>query len=388
MTGIPARPLPDTWQANRVKKADTMPTQIDKSKIQRILIRATNWVGDVVMSMPALEAVRVNFPESRLSVLARPWVMPLFKHHPAVDEVLPLHTGKGGLSDLNAVMKAVGLIRKFRFDLTVLFQNAFQAALISYLAGIGIRVGYNTDGRGLLLSHAIPRDPEVMKQHQVEYYLQILRGVGWDAVSKDPCLFVDKRDSEHVESMLLEKGVSPDDLVLGLSPGAVFGPAKRWPAERFSTIGNRASKQWGAKVVILGSGGEKEICLNVRNDMKSPSINLCGSTTLGEAMALIKRCDLFVTNDSGLMHVAAALGVPLVAVFGSTDPTATGPRSEKARVVRSEIDCSPCLKPECSKNYRCLTDISAEEVWEALVELKERHSDVGKGENLPETDKP
>ena len=213
-----------------------------------------------------------------------------------------------------------------------------------------------------------------MKQHQVEYYLHILRGVGWDAASKDPCLFVDKTDSERVDSMLSDKGVKSGDPILGLSPGAVFGPAKRWPSERFAIIGDRASEKWGAKVAILGSGGEKQICLAVQNGMRGPSINVCGATTLGEAMALVKRCDLFVTNDSGLMHVAAALGVPLVAVFGSTDHIATGPRSDKARVVRHDIDCSPCLKPECTKNYSCLMDIPAEEVWEALVELKERPS--------------
>jgi heptosyltransferase-2 len=348
-----------------------MPKEIDKSKITRILIRGTNWVGDVVMAMPALEAVRANFPEGHLSVLARPWVMPLFENHPAVDEVLPLHTGKGGLSDLKAVVEAVRLVRSRRYDLAVLFQNAFQAALISYLSGIEIRVGYNTDGRGFLLSHAVPRDPEVMKQHQVEYYLHILRGLGWDATSRDPSLFVDKKDSERIESLLLDEGVKPGDPVLVLSPGAVFGPAKRWPAERFSTVGDRAWEQWGAAVVILGSGGEKSICLHVQKGMKGPSMNLCGTTTLGEAIALIGRCNFFVTNDSGLMHVAAALGVPLVAVFGSTDPTATGPRSDKARVVRHEIDCSPCLKPQCSRNYQCLVDISVEEVWETLVQLKE-----------------
>jgi heptosyltransferase-2 len=344
---------------------------IDKTKIHRILIRTTNWVGDLVMTTPAIEAVRMNFPDSTLAVLARPWVTPLLENHPGVDHVLPLKTGNGYVSHMVEVIKTASLLRKMKFDLAIIFQNAFEAALLAYLGGISYRIGYNTDGRGFLLSHSVIRDIEALNVHQVEYYLSILRAMGWGAESRDPRLFVAEKDQEAIQSLLSSKGIGQDHLLLGLSPGAVFGPAKRWPAERFAAIGDWAAKRWGAKIVVLGSQGEGDICSVVTQSMAHNPVNLCGRTTLGEAMALIERCHFFVTNDSGLMHIAAALNVPLVAIFGSTDPVATGPRNEKARVVQQTVDCAPCLRPECPTDYRCMLGIEPEDVWRELEGLRD-----------------
>jgi len=248
-------------------------------------------------------------------------------------------------------------------DLAVLFQNAFEAALIAYLGGIRTRIGYNTDGRRLLLSHAVIRDQAILKQHQVEYYLGILGAMGWAAPSKDPSLFVAEKDRKTIQTVLSSEGIKEEDLMVGLSPGAIYGPAKRWPAERFALIGDWAAERWGANVVLVGSDSEKDLGENLGRLMKETPLNLCGSTTLGEAMAAIKRCQLFVSNDSGLMHVAAALHVPTLAIFGSTDPVATGPRGDHTRIVRHPMNCSPCLKPECPTDYRCMLSIQAQEVW-------------------------
>ena len=343
---------------------------INRSKINRILIRATNWVGDVVMTLPALEAVRENFPKSMLAVLARPWVIPLLESHPAVDKILPLRKGNGPLSDLVEILRVAGHIRQERFDLAILFQNAFEAALIAYLGGIKYRVGYGKNGRRFLLSHPITQSNEIMKNHQVEYYLSILKRMGCEAKSKDPELFVSEKHQEKVRHILLKLGIEKDDFLLGLGPGAIFGPAKRWPPERFAAIGNMAAEKWGAKVLLFGSIGEMDICSKVAQGMKYPAIDLCGQTRLGEVMALIRKCRLFVSNDSGLMHVAAALNVPLVAIFGSTNPVTTGPRSPNARIVQHKVDCAPCLRPECPEDYRCLMSINPQEVWEALENLR------------------
>ena len=175
---------------------------IDKTKIHRILIRTTNWVGDLVMTTPAIEAVRMNFPDSTLAVLARPWVTPLLENHPAVDHVLPLKTGNGYFSHSVEIIKAAGLLRKMEFDLAIIFQNAFEAALLAYFGGIRFRIGYNTDGRGFLLSHSVIRDEEVLSVHQVEYYLSILRAMGWEAETRDPRLFVSEKDKEAIQSLL------------------------------------------------------------------------------------------------------------------------------------------------------------------------------------------
>ena len=345
---------------------------IDRSKIGRILVRATNWVGDMVISLPALEAIKENFPKSSLVVLARPWVIPLIENHPAVDQVIPLRKGRGYFADIIEVIRVAGLIRSMRFDLAILLQNAFEAALLTYLGGVRLRIGYNTDCRGFLLSHSVIRDENILKAHQVEYYLGILRAMGWEAETKDPYLFVGDRDMESIRSILLSKGIQQDDLLVGLSPGAIYGPAKRWPAERFATVGDWATERWGAKVLILGSQAEQNIGRSVSQSMKHTPLNFCGMTSLGETMALIKRCHFFVTNDSGLMHVAAALGRPMVAVFGSTDPTATGPRSEKARIVKHDVACAPCFKPKCPTDFRCMFEIKPDEVWAEMEILKGR----------------
>jgi len=345
---------------------------IDRSKIGRILVRATNWVGDMVISLPALEAVKENFPQSNLVVLARPWVIPLIENNPAVDQVLPLRKGRGYLTDIIEIIRVAGLIRSMKFDLAILFQNAFEAALLAYLGGIRFRIGYNTDCRGFLLSHSVIRDEKILKVHQVEYYLSILRAMGWEAKTQDPCLFVGERDVESIGSILLSKGIQQDDLLVGLSPGAIYGPAKRWPPERFATIGDWAIERWGAKVIVLGSQGEQDICKSLSQSMKHTPMDFSGRTTLGEAMALIKRCHFFITNDSGLMHVASALGRPMVAIFGSTDSNATGPRSEKARVVKHDIACAPCLKPKCPTDFRCMLEIEPSEIWREMEILKER----------------
>ncbi|MBN1102130.1 MAG: lipopolysaccharide heptosyltransferase II [Deltaproteobacteria bacterium] len=342
----------------------------DPSKIHRILVRMPNWVGDVVMSLPALEALRENFPGCALAVLAKPWVVPLLEGHPCVDEVVVFRKRGTYPRDIVHLLKMASEIRSRRFDLAVLFQNAFEAALLARLAGIPRRVGYNTDGRGLLLSHAIPRKKEVLMQHQVEYYLSILRGMNWAAESRDPRLYVKERESTAVRSLLHSRGIGDRDYLLGLAPGAIYGPAKRWPPERFAAVGDMAANRWGAKVVVMGSKDEGTICEAVSVAMTSPVLNLCGRITLGEAMAVIGRCRTFVTNDSGLMHVAAALDVPLVAIFGSTDPVATGPRNRRARVVRRPMPCSPCLKPECTEGYGCLTAIEPGRVWDELVRLR------------------
>ncbi len=335
------------------------------------MVRATNWVGDMVISLPALEAIRANFPESEIAVIARPWVIPLIERHPSVDRIIPLKKGNGYPSDLMEFIRVAGIIRRTGFDMAVLFQNAFEAALLAYLGGVRFRIGYNTGGRGFLLTHPLSRNEGGLKSHQVEYYLSILRAMGWEAGSRYPVLSIGDEEMEEIHSLLLSEGIKREDPLIGLGPGAIFGPAKRWPSDRFAVIGDLARERWGAKAVIMGSPGEKEICGLVASSMKYAPLNMCGKTGLRQAMALIKRCGFFVTNDSGLMHVSAALGVPTVAIFGSTDPSATGPLSGSARVVRNRVDCSPCLRPECPSDFSCMLGITPEDVWKEMERLRE-----------------
>lgn len=344
---------------------------LEKTNINNILIRSTNWVGDAVMTLPALEAVRENFPESCITVLARPWVAPVFENHPAVNDILIYNRHDGLTKNISEFFHITNLVRKNRYDLAILFQNAFEAAFLAYLGRVTYRLGFDSDGRGLMLTHAIQRSSEIFAVHQVEYYLSILKAVGLKAESRNPVLYLSKKDIAKAENLLQLQGISKNDFILGISPGAIFGNAKRWPFERFAKISDWASERWGVKVIILGSGKEKDIGNKMADIMRNKAADFCGTTSLGEAMGIISRCNLFVTNDSGLMHVAAALGVPTLAIFGSTDHVATGPRGIKTRIIKHDIDCSPCLKPECPTDFKCMLSIEPEEVWDEMEKFRQ-----------------
>jgi heptosyltransferase-2 len=232
------------------------------------------------------------------------------------------------------------------------------------------RLGYKTDGRGFLLTHGVPRSQKVLAIHQVGYYCEILRAMGWPAEERDPVLHTSGEARTEAVRILKEGGIDPQGFIVGLSPGAVFGSAKRWPPDRFARIGDRVFEEWGAQVVVFGSKGEKGIGDRVCKSMQHQAMNLCGKTSLAVAMGAMSLCRFFVTNDSGLMHMASALGLPTVAVFGSTDHVTTGPRGPQTRIVRRLPSCAPCLKPECPTDHRCMLDITTDAVWETMEDLR------------------
>lgn len=346
--------------------------KISTEGITKILVRSTNWVGDTVMTIPSLVAIKESFPHAQITVLATPWVIPLLENHPAVDRTMIMEKGSGffSFSSLKELARIISWLRGERFDLAVLFQNAFEAAFLAYMGRVRYIVGYNTDGRGFFLTHKVMRDRDILSVHQVEYFLGLIEAMGWCVEKREPILYVNDEDIESSSLMLSSMGKEDNPFVVGLNPGAVYGSAKRWPEDRFAILGDWASKRWGAKVLVFGSYSEREIAAEVCNHMQTSPVNLCGRTTLGQAMALIKRCNLFLTNDTGLMHVAAAFNIPIVAVFGSTDLVATGPIGRNARIVSHSIDCSPCLKEVCPSDHRCMLSIDPEEVWEEMEGLK------------------
>ena len=344
--------------------------RIERSAIDRIMIRGTNWVGDAVMTLPAVEAVRRVFPQSRITVVAKPWVLPLYEGHPAVDDVMVYERVDGFIPGLIGMKRIAFNIRKKSFNLALLFQNAFEAALIAFMGGVTYRIGYSTDCRGFLLTHPVEKKRQLLKIHQVEYYLNILRASGWDAETTEPRLYLSEEDKKRGGELLGRHGISEDDYIVGVSPGAIYGWAKRWPAERFSQIGDRACERWGAKAVVFGTAKEVSICDRVCGSMTNDAVNLCAKTSLKEAMGVIGKCDFFVTNDSGLMHIAAALGVPTVAIFGPTDTVTTSPRGPMTKIVTHNAKCAPCLKKECPTDHHCMLLITPEEVWETMEGLR------------------
>lgn len=339
-------------------------------EIKKILVRVPNWIGDVIMSLPALEALKSNFQSSSLTVLARPWVKDILENHPAVDSLLSYNSGGKRIYQLKTMLWTARILRRERFDMAVLFQNAFEAALLSMMGGIRYRVGYDTDGRGFLLTHKVRKKSWNPHGHQVEYYMNILKKMGLVVNKFDPKLYISRQQVEGARELLREKGIQDGDLIVGLGPGAVYGEAKRWPAERFAAVADLAASSWGASILILGGEEERNIGSEVERFMKKRSVNLCGRLPLWASVGVLSLCDFFVTNDSGLMHIAAALDVPTIAIFGSTDPVATGPRSPKAVVIKHDIPCAPCFKRVCPIDFQCMLSIESQEVWSSLVELK------------------
>ena len=321
------------------------------------------------MSLPALQAVRERYPRAHIAVLARPWVADLYARENFADEVIP-YTAARGWKDIAGKWATVRKIQRRRFDLAILLQNAFEAAALVAFAGVPRRIGYNRDGRGFLLTDAItvPGKGEI-PDHQRFYYLELLRRAGIiDALPESPQIRLSSAGLAAVagrERFLRELRWTD---VTGISPGAAYGGAKRWLPERFA----QAALQLGSPVAIFGSADERDVCEAVVAELRKqdwPAHNFAGETTLREYIDLAAACRVYLTNDSGPMHIASALGIPTVAIFGATDHIATGPTGPLARVIREPVECSPCLLRECPIDHRCMTRVEALRVASAAREL-------------------
>jgi heptosyltransferase-2 len=321
---------------------------------ERLLVRAPNWVGDVVLSLPALRDVRQLFPAARLEVLARPWVAELYRAVPGVDAVAET---RGHSADVESL--------RGRFDLGLLLPNSFATALVLWRAGVPERWGYATDARGALLTRRCRVPPTVRGRSQVYYYRAMLEGLGL-AVEGEPdaSLACPGEWAERGRALLADAGPW-----VGVNPGAFYGTAKRWRPERFAAVADLVSRRLGARVAIVGGAAERPLGEAIAEQLEAPSRVLCGETTLGELVGVLKHLRVLLTNDSGPMHLAAALGTPLVAVFGSTDSKETAPISGRARVVREEVECAPCLLRECPIDHRCMTRVGVDRVASAALEL-------------------
>jgi heptosyltransferase-2 len=340
--------------------------------LTRVLVRATNWLGDVVMSLPALRAIREALPGAYIAVVARPGLVDFYAREDAVDRVISCPKPKG-IGERRAFAAS---LRPERFDGAILLQNAFDGALMAWMARIPVRIGYKRDGRSLLLTHgvAVPETGEIPR-HERFYYLELLRRAGlmehWPDVEAIRLGGIDKA-GEAGGRRLAALGM--DGPVIGISPGAAYGNAKRWLPERFAEAGGEIAATLEASVLIFGSGPERELCEAVAEPLRASGAavrNLAGETTLGEFIDLAAACRVFLTNDSGAMHVASALGVPTVAVFGATDDAGTGPTGALARVVREHAECAPCMLRDCPIDHRCMTRVSAARVRETALELLE-----------------
>ncbi|MDT3779543.1 lipopolysaccharide heptosyltransferase II [Nitrospira sp. MA-1] len=347
-----------------------------------ILVRVPNWIGDAVMCLPALMDLRNHDPHAKVTVLARPIIGELLAGHPGVDEVI-MYVHQGEHKGLLGLWELIQLVKSKQFDRAVLFQNAFEAAFIAWVAGIPSRIGYATDGRGWLLSEPVPK-PEQPHLHDTEYYQEIVKAITHSSGKGcTPQLFLSPEVKNACAGQFPEVFLPSGSLVIGINPGSVYGSAKRWMPERFAEVGDRLverlTKEYPdsplVRCVLIGGKGEEELGQDIARRMQYEPIVLSGRTTIQELMGILTRCSVLVTNDTGPMHVAQALGVPVAAVFGSTDPLTTSPHGQSRGVVTASVRCAPCLLRACPIDHRCMTQVSVKQVLEVALSQIRMSSD-------------
>jgi len=336
--------------------------------VDKILIRGPNWVGDAVLSIPAMKAIRAHFSDAEITLLVRPWVSGLFVSAPFVDKLWSAPK-PSRLLDWTRLTRQ---IRSRRFDLAVVFPNSFESALMIFLGRVPRRVGYATDGRTWMLTNAV--SPRPGRPHQVHYYLDLVKTLSIDI--ERPSIEIEATSEERAQArrLLNVDGIPSGNRFLVLNPGAAFGSAKRWPIDRFAEAADILARELSLDVAIIGSAGERLIAEDLRDHMKRRAAVLSGKTSLETLIGILAESSLMITNDSGPMHIAAALGVPTVAVFGSTDDNVTGPYGPHTRIVKHPVECSPCLLRECPIDHRCMTRVLVEDVCRAARELMTGHA--------------
>jgi lipopolysaccharide heptosyltransferase II len=316
----------------------------------RIFIRSSNWLGDAVMSVPAVRAIKNGRPDVHVTIAAADKIAPMWKLIPEVDAIIPLPAG--------SLLSVVRLLKQqMPFDVAILFPNSLRVALESWLSGIPRRVGYRGHSRSWLVDQIVrePRKPGPPEHHSLRF-LRIARGCGAETSNIE----VPKpNQTSNIEHQTL----------IGLCPGAEYGPAKRWLSERFAETAAKITAQSSAQWILFGTKNDAAIGEQIAAAIGVHCVNRIGQTTLDQLIDELRRCRLLLTNDTGTMHLAALLGVPVVAVFGSTEPRLTGPLGNGHTVLRHHVECSPCFLRECPIDFRCMKAVSADEVAGAVLSM-------------------
>lgn len=339
---------------------------LQTEQIERVVVRGANWVGDAVMTLPALRELRRLLPRARITLATRAWAADLFAGVDFIDEVLLLDR-RGALSFLAEARE----MRARRFDLALLFPNAFAPALSFFAARVPERIGYATDGRNLLLTRPVRVPAWRGSRHEVFYYLNLVAELeralfGSSTVDERdarPVLTVSDERRTEARALLRERGASLARPVVALCPGSTNSRAKRWPAERFAALADMLVEEASADLVLIGARSERDVSEDVARRMKSRPLVLTGETELSLTAAILSVADLLVTNDTGPAHLADAVGCPTIVVFGPTDPVTTRPFSERAEVVRRPPDCAPCMLRDCPIDHRCMTAIEPRDLF-------------------------
>jgi lipopolysaccharide heptosyltransferase II len=337
------------------KRGIYLPPEIPAKNLKpfRIFIRAANWLGDSVISVPAVRAIKAGRPDAHVTVAAQEKIASVWKLVPDIDEVLPLKPG--------SFFSVVQTIRRQKpFDVAILFPNSLRAALEVWFAGIPRRVGFRGHHRRWLLNQIASEEPPGPIQHQVYRYLHMARELGGPDAAPEIRKFLPRIKTNGAPAKL------------GLCPGAEYGPAKRWLPERFAEVAHKIAEERPIQWVLFGTAADSERGAAIESTLGAHCVNRIGQTTLDQLTAELSECALLLTNDTGTMHLATLVGVPVVAVFGSTEPRLTGPLGTGHDVIRHQVECSPCFLRECPIDFRCMNAVSIEEVTAAVFAQLDR----------------
>jgi heptosyltransferase-2 len=345
---------------------------------QNILLKMPNWLGDLVMATAAIADIKNHFPNAKITALCQSNLASLLENNPAIDEILSYKKPSGWIRRIEHY-DIIQDLRLGDYDLGILFTNSFSSAWWFWRGHVKYRLGFGNLTRSWLLTKAVPEPKNITTQHLVTTYKEILAPLGIAVSNTAPQLFITEEEKRTARDFLALKGITVGkDLILGVNPGAAYGSAKCWLPERFVEVTKKLLHHDNLKVIYFGDEAGTSLVDTICEELpKDLVINLAGKTSLRELVALIDCCSLFLTNDSGPMHIAAALKKPLVALFGSTNDTSTGPYGS-GTVIHKHVECSPCYKRECPIDFRCMTRISVDEVYNELEILVNDPSEAKK----------
>ena len=347
--------------------------ELRAEKIERVVVRGANWVGDAVMTVPALRELRRLLPRARITLATRAWAKDIFEGADFVDDLLVVESAGG----VRPFLRQVRDWRARRFDLAVLLPNSMESALVAFAARVPSRVGYATQSRGEFLTHALETPAWRAGRHEVFYYLNLVAGLeraltgASEIEAREPrfALEVSGARKAQARALLESRGVDATRPVVALCPGSTNSRAKRWHADRYAALADRLIEEAGATALLIGAREELDVTKEVLSKMRRRPVVLTGETSLAETTALLSVADLLVTNDTGPAHLASALGRPTLVIFGPTNPLTTRPFAPAAEVVRRPPDCAPCMLRDCPIDHRCMTAIGVEEVFARAVAL-------------------
>ncbi|MGC1878507.1 MAG: lipopolysaccharide heptosyltransferase II [Rhabdochlamydiaceae bacterium] len=334
---------------------------------RNIIVRMPNWIGDLVMATPVLRDLRKAYPEAHITAMCRSPICELLKEDPEIDELF-CFSKASGFGRREERRNIIEKLRKGKYDLGILLTHSFSSAWWFWLGKIQNRLGYECNGRKLLLTHSLPFPQNLQNQHLVVTYKMLLEPLGIPVSDTPPRLYLSLKEMSDARTLLRQHGIPEGVLIVGINPGATYGSAKCWLPERFREVTERLLRNRDVYIVYFGDQATTSLVKEICAGLPSRVINLAGMTSLRELSSLISHCDVILTNDSGPMHIADAIGTPIVALFGSTSEVVTGPY-RSGTLIHKHVECSPCYQRTCPIDFRCMKRIEADEVYEAISKI-------------------